>query len=70
MVKKLIELKIDVNRRNVKTGNTALHIACKLENIQIIKHLLDGGANFKTLNRNKDSPLSIIPGKIQILLLF
>lgn len=59
----LLENKMDVNLRYNENSSTALHIACQQGNIEIVKLLLDFGANVFSINELKTTPLNIACSK-------
>ena len=56
MIKRLIELDVGVNAVD-SYGNTPLHYAARLKDVDIMKVLLDAGAEVNHLNFDKISPL-------------
>ena len=58
-VKALLDSSADPNWVLEKDGNTALHLAVKNTNIEIIELLLQKGANLKIINSDNYTPLSL-----------
>lgn len=55
----LVKNKVDVNVRNIKTGNTALHLAVECRRPRIILFLLDRGATIDMTNEDGLTPLQL-----------
>lgn len=51
---------INLDAKDVSVGNTPLHIACEEENLKMIGLLLEAGADVKTENKEKRTPLQLI----------
>ncbi|KAH8547623.1 hypothetical protein BGW37DRAFT_470854 [Umbelopsis sp. PMI_123] len=58
MVDLLIKQEADVNLAD-RNGKTALHLAVKKGNVELVKKLLDGGAITKATYYSQDSPMDI-----------
>ncbi|KAK3602636.1 hypothetical protein CHS0354_034226 [Potamilus streckersoni] len=48
-----------ISSRESKTGNTALHWACRLGHFEIVRLLLENGANIDLKNNFKSTPISL-----------
>lgn len=55
----LVKNKVDVNNRNIRTGDTALHLAIRWRRIRIMQHLLDKGASIDMTNEDGFTPLQL-----------
>ncbi|KAH3240283.1 hypothetical protein KXW31_009640, partial [Aspergillus fumigatus] len=55
----LIKNKVDVNIRNIRTGDTALHLAVEWKRPRIILFLLDKGATIDMTNEDGFTPLQL-----------
>jgi ankyrin repeat protein len=55
----LVKNKVDVNIRNIKTGDTALHLAIEWRRQRIILYLLDRGASIEMTNEDGLTPLQL-----------
>ncbi|KKK22567.1 hypothetical protein AOCH_004771 [Aspergillus ochraceoroseus] len=55
----LVKNKVDVNTRNIHTGDTALHIAIEWRRLRIVLYLLDKGASINMTNENGFTPLQL-----------
>ena len=56
IIERLLDLKMSVNSVN-NSGETALHLACKNQNMEMIKFLLAKGANIQAKTTDKNTPL-------------
>ncbi|ORX49588.1 ankyrin, partial [Piromyces finnis] len=63
LVKYLIEvIGLDINAQNKNRddkGNTLLHIACQRGDKDMVKYLIDNGANIFIQNNNNDTPMTL-----------
>jgi hypothetical protein len=50
---------IAVNYQDKQTGNTALHVACTLSNLDVVNELIKRGADINMRNKTGDTPLQI-----------
>ncbi|KKK16242.1 hypothetical protein ARAM_006285 [Aspergillus rambellii] len=55
----LVKNKVDVNIRNIRTGDTALHLAIEWRRQRIILYLLDRGASIEMANEDGFTPLQL-----------
>ncbi len=55
----LVKNKVDVNSRNIRTGDTALHLAIKWRRPRVLIHLLDKGATIDMTNEDGFTPLQV-----------
>ncbi|KAF7175891.1 hypothetical protein CNMCM7691_000423 [Aspergillus felis] len=55
----LVKNKVDVNIRNIRTGDTALHLAVEWKRPRIILFLLDKGATIDMTNEDGFTPLQL-----------
>ncbi|RDW69089.1 NACHT and Ankyrin domain protein [Aspergillus mulundensis] len=55
----LIKNKVDVDTRNIRTGDTALHLAIEWRRPRIILYLLDKGASIDMTNEDGFTPLQL-----------
>ena len=61
VVKKMITSGFDVNTKN-RGGLTALHVAVENENLEIIRFLLNRGANVNAKTKSRRTPIMMIEG--------
>jgi ankyrin repeat protein len=66
-VKFCIEEKIDLETKEETGGNTALHMACANNHIDIVKLLLKHGANPNSTNNSNNTPLRNIINIIDMI---
>ena len=59
-VKEFLRCKANLNIKNLKSGLTPLHIACYNDNLEMIKILLEGGANINEVDNKGNTPLSFL----------
>ncbi len=52
-----------VTSREVSTGDTALHIVVRKDNLQYLKYLSQKGADVNAVNKSGETPLSIAVGR-------
>ncbi|HBY06100.1 TPA: hypothetical protein DEG75_04110 [Candidatus Dependentiae bacterium] len=52
--------KVDINSKDLETGNTALHYACQKEDKETIRYLLACNAQFNIPNKKSETALSYI----------
>lgn len=57
----------DLNTQD-KEGNTALHLACRRRDWEVVNILLDYGADKDILNKNKQKPIEMIAGNFDQVL--
>ncbi|KAL4885900.1 ankyrin repeat-containing domain protein [Aspergillus karnatakaensis] len=55
----LVKNKVDVNTRNIRTGDTALHLAIEWRRARIVLYLLDKGASIEMTNEDGLTPLQL-----------
>jgi ankyrin repeat protein len=55
----LVKNKVDVNTRNIRTGDTALHLAIEWRRPRILIYLLDKGASIDMTNEDGLTPLQL-----------
>ncbi|XP_060562776.1 uncharacterized protein LOC132722318 isoform X2 [Ruditapes philippinarum] len=54
-----------INCREPKTGNTALHLACRMGHFDIVRLLLENGANFDIKNNFRCAPINLAIESLQ-----
>ena len=64
-VEYFINKKDDINKQN-KNGDTPLHLAFKIGNYDIIRLLLENGANIKIKNKKGITPFDIADKEMRI----
>ena len=55
----MLEHGANVEQKNIKQGNTALHIACENADLEAVKILVGHGALMDMANKEKETPMSI-----------
>ncbi|XP_053383962.1 uncharacterized protein LOC123536322 isoform X2 [Mercenaria mercenaria] len=54
-----------INCREPKTGNTALHLACRMGHFDVVRLLLENGANFDIKNNFRCAPINLAIESLQ-----
>ena len=53
----LLQMGLDINEKNIKNGETPLHISVIKKNLEIIKLLISNGSDINLLNNDLESPI-------------
>lgn len=60
----LLKQGVDVNLRDITNGQTALHVAAQVGNIQIVQMLLSYGADVNSKDKNGSTPVMLVDQKV------